>query len=287
MSGGDPAWSDVVVCCDMSYLTRLAYEMMAVPRGAHPDYDKSKRPVPHAVDFAMQTIMWLIEQGPYMFFAMLDSGTSERQRWHPTYKAFREKTPEYSACYELTLSDIHENFSDIVHVVAAAGWEADDVAATIARETVASGKKCVIVGNDKDYYQLLRPGSVTMRVRKNDSWGRPSWGWMNAQSAVNKWDGLKIEQFVDFQVLTGDDVDNVPGVKGVGDKTAAGLLKQHGSIEAIKAAKIPGKLGENLQEFWPIEPMVRKLITLNDRVDYRIVPLFSDAEPQQIVAGVA
>jgi DNA polymerase-1 len=272
---GHPAWRDVVLVVDFSYLCRLFYEMMARPRLDNPDYDKSVRPTPFAIDGAMNAIMEWAEKKPSMFFVALDSGTSVREDIYPEYKGFREKPPEFWGCYELCLRELKDNFSDEIHVVAAEGWEADDVCATLARDAVGTGHKCLIVANDKDLFQILQDGKIHMLKRANDSLGRPSWGVFTESQAKAKWGGLATsQQMIDFQILTGDKTDTIPGVDGVGDVKAVGLLKKYGSIEVMKTQDIPGKMGENLKEFWPMEPVVRQLVTLRTDVDVKIVPLF-------------
>ena len=103
--------------------------------------------------------------------------------------------------------------------------------------------------------------------------GRPDWGFMTADMARNSWGGLEVSQFIDYQILLGDDCDNIPGCDGIGEKKAVRLLKQYGSIENMKKTEIPGAEGKKLKEFWKIEPMVRQLITLNDKVDFQNVKL--------------
>ena len=220
-------------------------------------------PVVPTVDSLISTLTWCLEKEPEMAFIALDSGNSKRKEIYPEYKAFRERPPEYHAAYDWCLSDIRDNFSDVVQVVAADGWEADDVMASIALEAVKQGKKCILQSGDKDCRQCLVPGSVNMQVRKRDALGNQGWAFFTAADAETSWGGLKVDQFIDYQILLGDDVDNIPGAPGIGEVTAVKLLKRYGSIANMKEADIPGKTGECLKEFWKSEKMIRSLITLN------------------------
>ncbi len=244
-------------------------------------YEKSDRvveenvlnPVVPTIDSLISTLTWVLDKDPEMAFIALDSGNSERKKIYEPYKAFRERAPEYHAAYEGCLYDIRDNFSDAVHVVAADGWEADDVMATVAKMATQAGKKCVMCSGDKDMRQLLRKGSVNMQIRARDELGKPTWRFFTAEEAEISWGGLRVDQFIDYQILLGDDVDNIPGAAGIGEKTAVKLLKQHDSIENMKVADIAGATGKVLKEFWKDEPMIRSLITLRDDVNIQNVEL--------------
>lgn len=231
-------------------------------------------PVIPTVDSVMSTITWCLEKEPEMAFAVLDSGTSERRKIYPEYKAFRERPPEYHAAYAGVLEDLKHNFADLVQTVCAAGHEADDTMASIAKLAVDSGKKCILATGDKDLRQVLRHGQVNMQIRTKDEMGRPDWGFFTAEMAENSWGGLKVEQFIDYQILLGDDCDNIPGCKGIGEKKAVSLLKKYGSIAKMKEVvdEIPGADGKNLKAYFAdLEPTVRKLVTLRDDVDFQNV----------------
>ena len=142
--------------------------------------------------------------------------------------------------------------------------------ATIAKEAVQAGKKCGLMTSDKDVRQCLRRGAVTIHRRARDSVGKACWEWLTTEMAEREW-GLNVDQFIDYQILWGDSTDKIPGCEGVGEVKARAFLKQYGSIEEMKKHVIPGKIGENLRNFWAKEPMVRQLVTLNDAVDYKNV----------------
>jgi DNA polymerase-1 len=260
---------------DYSHCVSLFYNSYARDGGPRTIEENVLNPIRPTIDSVISTITWCLEKEPEMAFIALDSGNSERRKIYTEYKAFRERAPEYHACYADTLSDLKDNFGDVLQVVAADGWEADDVMASIARLAVEHGKKCIICSSDKDLRQCLRAGSVNMQIRTKDGLGRPDWGFFTADMAEASWGGLKVEQFIDYQILLGDDCDNIPGCDGIGEKTAVRLLKQYGSIAKMKEQtdEIPGKIGKALKEFWEIEPVVRKLVTLKTDVDFQNVEL--------------
>jgi len=138
------------------------------------------------------------------------------------------------------------------------GYEADDVIATLARRAKAQGWEVVIVSGDKDLMQLVVNG-----IRCYDSMYEK---WYGPREVEEKW-GVPPEQVADLLALTGDKIDNIPGVPGVGEKTAAGLLKDYGSLENVLAnaaqVKKP-KLRENLLASLDNVRRGRRLIALYD-----------------------
>ncbi len=263
-------WANQGICwaCDLSYLASLFWASFSYTQGSRVVQDNVLNPVVPTVDSVISTLTWCLEKEPEMAFVVLDSGNSKRKEIYPEYKAFRERAPEYHAAYDGILRDLRDNFCDVVQVVAADGWEADDVMASIAAEAVKQGKKCILLSGDKDFRQCLKSGSVNMQVRGRDGLGKPEWKFFTAADAEVSWGGLKVEQFIDYQILLGDDVDNVPGAPGIGEVTAVKLLKRYGSIEKMKESDIPGKTGEILKSFWKVEPTIRQLITLNTDLFY-------------------
>lgn len=143
---------------------------------------------------------------------------------YPAYKANREPAPP-----ELKLQ-----FARCRHVARALGmadcadarFEADDLIATLAARAQAAGRRVTILSRDKDLAQVLRPGDVL--------WDWPS-GRRTAYEQVPEAYGVRAEQIADFLALTGDPVDNIRGVRGVGPKTAATLLKHFDSVDEIYA----------------------------------------------------
>ena len=103
------------------------------------------------------------------------------------------------------------------------GYEADDVLATVGALTYELGGECLIVTNDKDCRQLINDRVKIFNLRKQEV--------VDAAAVERQW-GIRPDQVVDFQALMGDPTDNVPGIRGIGEKTAAQLLTQFGTLEA-------------------------------------------------------
>ncbi|MBN1823703.1 MAG: DNA polymerase I [Endomicrobiales bacterium] len=139
------------------------------------------------------------------------------------------------------------------------GYEADDVIATLARGAEKDGADVVVVSGDKDVLQL-----VDDKIRV---WNETKDIWYDA-SGVEKKYGLSPERLVDMFALMGDASDNVPGLKGVGEKTAVKLVGEYGSVENLikKAAHLEGKLKNSIEENHSILAVSKRLVTLCDDV---------------------
>jgi DNA polymerase-1 len=148
------------------------------------------------------------------------------------------------------------------------GFEADDVIATLARAGEGRGLDVHICTSDKDCRQLLSDRIRIYNLRKRELYDR--------SSLQRDW-GIAPEQVIDFQTLVGDSVDNVPGVEGIGDKTASKLLQQYGTVENLLAHvdEVAGaKRKENLKAALPHLARTRELVTLKTDVQ---VPMAWDA----------
>jgi len=181
-----------------------------------------------------------------------DRGTF-RSRLYPEYKAHREDPPldlwpQVERCVAM-LREIG------VPVIGAEGFEADDVMATIV-ERLGKDRPDVsirLVSKDKDLKQLLRPARDDESARGDVMLFDVHTDTPFSTATLEAETGLRPDQIVDMLTLMGDTVDNVPGVEGVGEKTAALLLREHGSLEGllVHAAEIKGKRGEKLREAMP------------------------------------
>ncbi len=181
------------------------------------------------------------------------SGTSFRNQIFADYKANRSETPP----------DLIPQFALVQQMVAAQGLpllvvpdvEADDVIGTLAKQAEAAGMDVLIVTGDKDMAQLVNERVNLLDTMKNRR--------MGPAGVLEKF-GVTPEQIIDYLALMGDAVDNIPGVPGVGPKTAAKLLSEHGTLQAVMAAagEVKGKLGENLRAALDTLPMCRELATI-------------------------
>lgn len=164
-----------------------------------------------------------------------DSGTSFRHETFPAYKATREKLSE----------DLQQDFDrgmdricDLLEayhipILTVPGYEADDVLGTLAKHAVQQSVNVVIVSGDKDFQQLVRPGVWLL----NPGRGGPAnveEHWVSIDNATERL-GVPPARVTDYLALVGDSSDNIPGVKGIGDKTAVELVNAYGSIEDILA----------------------------------------------------
>lgn len=172
-----------------------------------------------------------------------DRGVSFRSAEYPEYKATREKLgEEMQQDFDRSLERVCQ-ILDAFHipVIAINGYEADDVVATLAARAASSDLQAVIVSGDKDFYQLIGPGIALLNPGRGGQ-AAVEEQWVDLSNASERL-GVPPTQVVDFLALVGDSSDNIPGVKGIGDKTALQLLQTYGDLDTIlsRAAEIPGK----------------------------------------------
>jgi DNA polymerase-1 len=172
-----------------------------------------------------------------------DAGTSFREERYPDYKSTREKLDDsLQADFDRAVERIGallEGFR--IPLVAVPGYEADDVIGTLAQAGAARGLRAVIVSGDKDFYQLIGPGITLL----NPGRGGPAAVdevWVDESNAAERL-GVPPHQVVDFLALVGDSSDNIPGVKGIGEKGAQKLLAEYGDLATIlaRAAEVTAK----------------------------------------------
>ena len=205
-----------------------------------------------------------------------DVGESFRHQTYPAYKATREKlTDELQQEFDRSVERIEAILEAFrVPVVGVEGYEADDVIGTLATTAAARGLQAVIVSGDKDFYQLIGPGIALL----NPGRGGPAAveeQWVDQSNASTRL-GVPPERVIDYLALVGDSSDNIPGVKGVGEKTALELLKTLGDLDAILAGadRIPGKRARAaVQQHAELARLSRDLVTIR-----RDVPLPLDLE---------
>lgn len=152
--------------------------------------------------------------------------------------------------------------------IAVAGFEADDILATVARLCRESDQKLVLVTSDKDCRQLLSSRCVMLTEFKAANGGREP-TWFNEQALSDKY-GVRPDQWIDWQAMVGDPTDTVIGIEGIGAAGASRLLKQGESLDAIIAnpwsVTLTPKQQEHIAKFKARLPIVRQLVTLRDDV---------------------
>ncbi len=187
------------------------------------------------------------------------SGGSFRNEIYDDYKANRGEPPDELVPQFPLVREAARAFN--LPVVEQRGFEADDLIATYARQAAESGIEVVIVSSDKDLMQLVRDGITMMDPMRNNA--------VIAAPEVEAKFGVSPDKVVDVQALAGDSVDNVPGVPGIGVKTAALLVNQFGDLESIldqaETIKQP-KRRQSLIEFADQARVSRDLVVLKDDV---------------------
>jgi DNA polymerase-1 len=210
---------------------------------------------------------------PSHFAVIFDaSGPTFRNHLYTEYKANRPDVPE----------DLRPQFGLIRQAVRAfniaavemQGFEADDLIATYSRQAVEAGANVTIIGSDKDLMQLIQPGVVMVDTMKNKRISDPQ---------VAEKFGVAPNKVIEVQALAGDAVDNIPGVPGIGVKTAALLINEYGDLESLlaRAGEIKqNKRRENLLEFADQARLSRDLVELKQDVpvtetidDFAVIPL--------------
>jgi DNA polymerase-1 len=181
-----------------------------------------------------------------------------RNEIYQDYKAHRPPAPEELVPQFGLIRDAVKAFN--IACLEQEGYEADDLIATYAKQVLAAGGDVTIVSSDKDLMQLVGPGVTMLDTMKNRSIG---------PDEVRERFGVPPEKVVDVQALAGDSTDNVPGVPGIGVKTAAELINEYGDLDTLlaRAGEIrQAKRRERLQEFALQARLSRELVRLKDDV---------------------
>ena len=208
----------------------------------------SGQPTNAVFGFTSMLINAIKEEKPTHIAIAFDvSRNTFRKEMFPDYKANRQEAPEDLLDSLPHIKAIIEGFN--IPVIEYDGYEADDIIGTLAWQAADLGYEVYMVTPDKDYGQLLIHPNVFI-------WKPPAFGnkeeILTAQKICEKWDIQRVEQVVDMLGLMGDASDNIPGIPGVGEKTAAKLLKEYDTLENVlaNADKIKGdKMPNNCNIF--------------------------------------
>lgn len=196
---------------------------------------------------------------PTHFAVIFDhSSKTFRNEIFPEYKANRDAPPEDLRPQFGVIRQATQAFN--VACIEAAGFEADDIIATYAKQAEEAGAECTIISSDKDLMQLVSPQVIMYDTMKDRRVG--------TEQVIEKF-GVGPEKMIDLQSLAGDSTDNVPGVPGIGPKTAAQLLEEYGDLETLleRASEIKqNKRRENLIEFADQARISKQLVTLKNDV---------------------
>ncbi len=213
----------------------------------------------------------LDEHHPAYLAWVHDAGTSFRHQVYPQYKATREKLDEeLQQDFDRSIERIRQLLGALrVQLVAIEGYEADDVIGTLAAKAVADGLDAVVVSGDKDFYQLIGPHITLLNPGRGGPAGVDE-QWVDESSAADRL-GVPADRVIDYLALVGDSSDNIPGVRGIGDKTARQLISEFGDLDSIlaHAAEVPQKRArEALLEGGEAARLSRQLVSIR-----RDVPL--------------
>ncbi|MBB5713545.1 DNA polymerase I [Sphingomonas aerophila] len=222
----------------------------------------NKHGEPVGAVYGYTTMLWKLADdlhkadGPTHMAVILDkSSKTFRNELYDQYKAHRPPPPEDLVPQFPMIRDATRAFS--LPCLEEEGLEADDIIACYAKAALAQGWQVTIVSGDKDLMQLIEDGSLDMLDTMNNR--------RLGRAYVEEKFGVGPEKLGDVLALMGDAVDNVPGVPGVGPKTAAKLINEHGDLEAVLAAAPgmkAGKLRDNLIEHADAARLSRTLVTL-------------------------
>ncbi|WP_435627651.1 DNA polymerase I [Candidatus Ferrigenium straubiae] len=195
-------------------------------------------------------------------------GKTFRNDLYPDYKAHRPPMPD----------DLARQIAPLHEAIAASGWnllmlegvEADDVIGTLTSQAERDGVRCIVATGDKDLAQLVNEHVTLVNTMSNET--------LDVAGVSAKF-GVEPTRIVDYLTLTGDPVDNVPGVEKVGPKTAAKWLAQYGTLDNLIAhtSEIGGVVGENLRRALDWLPQARRLLTV--KCDVALPYAYSELAP--------
>jgi DNA polymerase I len=224
------------------------------------------RPTNAIYGFASMMAKILIEHRPQAVIVAWDAGMSGREQEYTEYKAGRPSRPDLLKEQWPHLAPLAEAFG--FHNVKVEGWEADDVIATLVRRAREADIPVMVVSGDRDVYQVVGDGVRVMTTSR----GVTDTKIYDTEGVIERY-GVAPELVPDLIGLKGDTSDNIPGVPGIGDKTAAQLLQRFGSLEAVLDSidEISGaKRKENLTEHADDARISKQLATLKYDIDVPI-----------------
>ncbi|QSV46252.1 DNA polymerase I [Geobacter benzoatilyticus] len=204
--------------------------------------------------FTQMLLKVIKDRRPGHIAVVFDVGrTTFRTDLYPDYKANRSAMPDDLVPQIAPIKDMVRAFN--IPALELAGYEADDIIGTIARQCEERGMEAVVVTGDKDLMQIVTDRVTLLDTMKDKVSGIPE---------VQERFGVGPEGVIDILGLAGDTSDNIPGVPGIGEKTAIKLIQEFGSLDALleRAGEVKGKTGEKLREFADQARLSRQLATI-------------------------
>ncbi len=242
-----------------SLLFRAYYATVYGSYGSAGTIMKAKDGTPTNAIFALATIMTkLMNETPpdYALVAFDSAEPTFRHLAFPNYKAGRKETPlELQTQFPLAIEMLNKMG---IMTYKCSGIEADDIIGSAAKMARKNQLEVEIFSGDRDLLQLIDE-HVTVKLTKK---GLSELQIMDREALFKEWE-LEPQQIIDLKALMGDPSDNIPGISGVGEKTALKLLKEHKSIEQVLEANIPGKLGEKIKQSHEVAMMSKQLATID------------------------
>ena len=238
----------------------------------------------------------LTKQKPTHIAVAFDTAAATfRDELFEDYKATRQETPEDIRSGIPIVKEIIRGFN--IPILEMDGFEADDIIGTIAKKAAANGFEVFMMTPDKDFGQIV---DENIKLYKPAYMGN-SVDILGTKEVCEKWDIANVSQVIDMLGLQGDTSDNIPGIPGVGPKTAAELLKQFGTVENVvaHAGELKGKLKERVEQYGDQAILSKKLATIvtdvpvpydEDQLAYKgpnkeaLTPIFEEMEFKTMMA---
>lgn len=222
---------------------------------------QSGEPTAGTYGFTSVLLRLLEQDDPEYLAVAFDKGRTFRDDLYPEYKATREKMPDDLRAQLDRIRQIVEAFG--IPIFEAENYEADDVLGTVARAAASEGIEVTILTGDRDLLQLVDE-AVTVQLSGRRLAEAVKYGPQEVKSTM----GIQPDQVVDFKALVGDKSDNIPGVHGVGEKTAVDLLNQYGTLDEIYAhlEEVPARYQSKLKDHRAEAYLSRQLAAISTEV---------------------
>jgi DNA polymerase-1 len=260
--------SDILYLVDgSSYIYRAYYAIrhLSSPNGF---------PTNAIYGFIQMLLKLLKDYNPQHVAVVFDAGrTTFRTEMYPAYKANRAAMPDDLRVQMEPIREVVRAFN--IPTLELQGYEADDIIGGLAHRFAAQGGSVVVVTGDKDLMQIVTDHVTLLDTMKNKESG--------IQEVIERF-GVGPELVTDILGLAGDSSDNIPGVPGIGEKTAAKLINEFGSLDQLleRAGEVKGKNGEKLREFREQALLSRRLATIELNVPLEVDPeTLVTCEPDQ------
>lgn len=255
----------ILICTTLTMKKLFLLDGMALIYRAHFALSKNPRFTSGGINtsaimgFTNTLLEVLKKEAPTHMAVVFDTDApTERHVDFADYKAHRQAMPEDLAAAIPYVVRLIEGFN--IPVITSDGYEADDIIGTLAKKAEKAGYTVYCMTPDKDFAQLV---SENIFIYKPSRMGSDI-EILGVPEVLAKWEIERVDQVIDILGLWGDAVDNIPGIPGVGEKTAKTLIKQYGSVENIIASshELKGKLKENIEQYKEQGLISKKLATI-------------------------